>query len=218
MGQQLINEGAGLRARAKAEVNRRISEATARLLAEREFDEVTTREIAQQAGIGEATLFRYVSSKEQLLAMVYGDQMDELIERVLAADERAETMEQTSGLALCARVKAIYRARADFYLQNPGNASRYLRQAFDVNGPDRERTMTQGDRLIARTTHILESGQRAGLIIGEVNALLVAQNCHGIFIHEVDRTPTRGFAPETIWERVSARLDAQLMPLAIPSG
>ena len=63
-----------------------------------------------------------------------------------------------------------------------------------------------------------ESGQRAGLIIGEVNALLVAQNCHGIFIHEVDRTPTRGFAPETIWERVSARLDAQLMPLAIPSG
>jgi hypothetical protein len=29
----------------------------------------------------------------------------------------------------------------------------------------------------------------------------------------VNRTRTRGFEPETIWERVLVRLDAQLLPL-----
>ena len=81
-----------------------------------------------------------------------------------------------------------------------------LRQAFEISSPNRERTMAQGDRFIARVTEILETGQRRGLINSRVEASVVAQNCHGIFIHEVDRTATRGYLPETIWQRVSACL------------
>lgn len=206
----------GLRAQAKAEVFRRIREAAGVLLADRGFDQITTREVAQQAGIGEATLFRYVASKEELLTLVYGDQMDVLIETLLAADDvSAATDDPSSALQLCARIKALYQGRSDFYLTNPTNASRYLRQAFEISSPNRERTMAQGDRFIARVTEILETGQRRGLINSRVEASVVAQNCHGIFIHEVDRTATRGYLPETIWQRVSARLDAQLLVLVI---
>ena len=204
----------GLRAQAKAEVFRRIREAAGVLLADRGFDQITTREVAQRAGIGEATLFRYVASKEELLTLVYGDQMDVLIETLLAVDDTsAATDDPRSGLLLCARIKALYQGRADFYLAHPTNASRYLRQAFEISSPNRERTMAQGDRLIARVTQILEAGQQRGTIDDSVDAFAVAQNCHGIFIHEVDRTATRGYLPETIWQRVSARLDAQLLVL-----
>lgn len=203
----------GLRAQNKADVERRIREAAQRLLSRHDFDEITTREVAQEADIGEATLFRYVSSKEGLLSVAYGDQMDALIERLLREDEEKASGTAENGHCYFDRVKAFYRGRAEFYLRNPGNASRYLRQAFDPANPNRERTIAQGDRLIARAASILAEGQRRGLLNDSVDPLLVAQNCHGIFIHEVDRTPTRGFSPESIWTRVLARLDAQLLPL-----
>lgn len=206
----------GLRAQAKAEVFRRIREAAGALLADRGFDQITTREVAQRAGIGEATLFRYVSSKDELLTLVYGDQMDVLIETLLVADDAAAFVEGSAdGMLLCARVKALYRGRSDFYLAHPTNASRYLRQAFEIASPNRARTMAQGDRFIARVTEILQAGQSQAVINGDVDASVVAQNCHGIFIHEVDRTATREYPPETIWQRVSARLDAQLLVLVI---
>lgn len=43
----------------------------------------------------------------------------------------------------------------------------------------------------------------------------MAQNCHAIYMHEIDRTPVRGFDPDRIWERLGPRLDAQLRPLVL---
>jgi AcrR family transcriptional regulator len=207
----------GLREQSKLEVTRRIRAAAVDLLGRKPFRQITTREVAQHAGIGEATLFRYVGSKDELLTLAYGDRMDALLDELQGADDRvaeAAGAERT-GESYCARVLSFYEGRAAFYLQDPANAALYLRQGFDMSSEGRARTIAQGDRLIERVRSILAAGQVAGALLPRIDALSVAQNCHGIFIHEVDRTPTRGFEPSTIWQRVHARLNAQLDPLVV---
>jgi AcrR family transcriptional regulator len=206
----------GLREQAKLEVMRRIRAAAVDLLATKPYASITTKEVATRAGIGDATFFRYVSSKDELLTLAYGDRMDSVLDELEHQDDLIEKAgNETGGRWYCDRIRNLYKARAEFYLEDPTNAALYLRQGFDMTSPGRERAIQQGDRLIARARRILADGQAAGQIYPDVDPLAVAQNCQGIFIHEVDRTPVRGFEPTTIWQRVDARLSAQLDPLVL---
>ena len=210
-----------LRERSKLGKAERIRAAAEQLLSQRSIDQITTREVAELAGIGEATLFRYIGSKRELLMMVYGDQMDDIltiIEREDAVLASSGSMRRDDGQAYCDRIYSVYRARCEFYRRNPDNAALYMREGFQVGSATGARNIAQGDRSIRMVGAILAEGQSHGALIATVDPYLVAQNCHGIFIHEVDRTPVRGFTPETIWDRTSARLSVQLSPLVITAG
>lgn len=205
------------RSRAKSEKAARIRAAAEELLAESNFEDITTRAVAERAGIGEATLFRYIGSKPRLLNLVYGDLMDAMLNRV----EEHDTAQTTESPArdhdshwFLDRIYAAYQQRCAFYLRNPHNATLYLRAGFDPSDEFVARHLAQGDRTIRLVASILLEGQRAHVLRSGVDPLLVAQNCHGTFIHEVDRTPVRGFTPESIWDRLHPRLRAQLAPLA----
>jgi len=211
-------ENEGLRSRAKRRRRQRINEAAAKLLLDKTFDEITTKEVAAEAGIGEATLFRYIRSKQELLTIVYGDQLDRVLNRIESDDAR--TVADSIGHALSSRhfidrVLGAYHTRCDFYLLNPTNAARYLREGFDIGTPESARHIAQGDRTIRLVTAILRDGQDRGLLTRAVDAYVVAQNCHGTYMHEIDRTPVRGFEPTRIWDRLETRLRVQLDPLAI---
>lgn len=207
-----------LRERSKLGKAERIKAAAEQLLSERSIEQITTREVAELAGIGEATLFRYIGSKRELLMMVYGDQMDAIltkIEREDAVLASSGSLRRDDGEAYCGRIYNIYRARCEFYRRNPDNAALYMREGFQVGSVTGARNIAQGDRSIRMVGAILAEGQSQGALIATVDPYLVAQNCHGIFIHEIDRTPVRGFTPQTIWDRTSARLSVQLSPLII---
>jgi len=195
-----------------------IQTAAATLLRSKQFDEITMREVAQLAGVGEATLFRYVSSKYELLHMVYGDELDAVLDRIEEQDAAlvAAQGDDPTGTNLVERIRAIYLERSAFYRRNPANSSRYLREGFTLSDLS-ARNVAQGDRTIALTRGIIEDGQGRGLLDLRAGALSVAQNCHAIYMHEVDRTPVRGFDPDRIWERLGPRLDAQLRPLVLVS-
>lgn len=210
-----------LRERSKLGKAERIKAAAEQLLSERSIDQITTREVAELAGIGEATLFRYIGSKRELLMMVYGDQMDAIltkIEREDAVLASSGSLRSDDGEAYCGRIYSIYRARCDFYRRNPDNAALYMREGFQVGSVTGARNVAQGDRSIRMVGAILAEGQSQGALIATVDPYLVAQNCHGIFIHEIDRTPVRGFTSDTIWARTRARLSVQLSPLVIPAA
>src|ERR1700677_3798326 len=101
----------GLREQSRAEAMRRIRANDVEVLAEKNFDEITTREVAQRAGIGEATLFRHVESKQELLMLAYGDRMDALLDAVEERDAELELRGgELSGGQFCGRVLAIFRA------------------------------------------------------------------------------------------------------------
>lgn len=206
----------GLREQEKLNKAARIRKAAEELFSEKSFEDVTTRELAERAQVGEATLFRYMTSKTEMLLLVYGDRMEELLIEIEESDAATAAAAKTpDGAFYCDRIHAIYRARADFYRRDPENASLYLREAFEAGSDPGGRCMRQGDRCVRLAAAVLAEGQAAGVISKAVDARLVAQNCHGIFIHEVDRTPVRGFTPESIWDRVRERLAVQLVPLVV---
>jgi AcrR family transcriptional regulator len=204
------------RQRGKQRKRDAIQAAAAALMQDKVFDEITMREVAQLAGVGEATLFRYVSSKYELLHMVYGDEVDAVLDRIEEQDAALEAAQgdAPTGTNFVERVRAVYLERCAFYRRNPANSSRYLREGFALTELG-ARNVAQGDRTIGLVRAIIEAGQARGLLDLRGEALLVAQNCHAIFMHEIDRTPVRGFDPQRIWERLGPRLDAQLRPLVI---
>jgi AcrR family transcriptional regulator len=201
-----------LRERGKLDKRDRIRAAGVELFKQKDFDEVTTKELAERAGVGEATLFRYVNSKLDLLLTIYGDRMEAILHDIEVRDSELARSCRDAREYLD-RVYAIYEARAAFYREDPGNAALYLREAFRAGSELGTRAVIQGDRCIRLTAEILRDAQNAGVIYSGVDTKIVGQNCHGIFIHEVDRTPVRGFTPESITTRVLARLAAQLEPL-----
>jgi AcrR family transcriptional regulator len=205
----------GLRERAKREAMSRIRESARTLFAERSFRDVTTREIADMAGVGEATLFRYVPNKNALLGLVYADRVDELLDRIEADDRRHASAGRRSGAACVDRVLKAFRTRVGLYLENPENTTLYVRQSFDPLNPDVRRGIAQGDRMIALVSRIVAEGQQATALSDVVTADDVGLNCHGVYIHELDRSAVRNLSPSTMRRRLDARLRTQLVPLVI---
>ena len=197
-----------------------IEKAASMLLLTKTFDEITTKEVAAEAGIGEATLFRYITGKQELLTLVYGDRLDDVLNETEEADARSHMLrEQFMGADyFVQRVLQVYRMRCDFYLLNPSNAARYLREGFDAASPQAARHLAQGDRTIRLVTTILREGQSEAVIRNDVDMSLVAQNCHGTYMHEIDRSPVRKLDPATIWDRLEPRLRVQLVPLGVESA
>jgi AcrR family transcriptional regulator len=79
------------------------------------------------AGVGEATLFRYVESKWALVILAYGDRLDELLDRIAAADRRsAAAVTEPTGMAYCQRVLDAFWMRSEMFMESPENGAIYL--------------------------------------------------------------------------------------------
>ncbi|QOR71625.1 TetR/AcrR family transcriptional regulator [Ruania alkalisoli] len=194
----------------------KIRTAAVALFAEHDYNEITMQAVAKEAGIGEATLFRHVDQKVDLLTLAYSSQLDDLLNEIDEADAtRALSQARHSGAHLRERILAIYEARCEFYRRHPVNGALYLAEGFNERNPARARNIAQGDRSIRLVAGLIEEGQRSGALFSHVVARDVAQNCHGIYMHEIQRTAVRNFEPDSIWTRTRARLLAQLDPLIV---
>lgn len=84
----------GPRERKKQEKRARIVAAARSLFADKGFHNVTTLEIAEAAGIGSGTLFLYTPTKEDLLVLVFRDEMIEVVNSVFDSLSRDVAVEQ----------------------------------------------------------------------------------------------------------------------------
>jgi AcrR family transcriptional regulator len=202
----------GLREKARIERYRNIRAAAEQLFNERGYEQTTTKEVAERAGVGEATLFRYVTNKHELLLLVIGERMDTALQAIEDADKEHAAKTSTARDYI-ERIYAIFRARAQFYATDPENVTSYLHYGFKAGSQLGAQSISQGDRIIALTASILDSAREAGQLTAKVDARTVAQNCNGTYIHEVLRTPARGYRPEDLWEKLRERLRVQIEPL-----
>lgn len=202
----------GLRAKARIERYQNIRAAAEQLFNERGYEHTTTKEVAELAGVGEATLFRYVSNKHELLLLVIGERMDMTLQAIEDADKELAANTSTAR-DYVERLYAIFRARARFYATDPENVTSYLHHGFKAGSQLGAQCISQGDRVIALIAAILDDARDAGYLSADVDSLVVAQNCNGTYIHEVLRTPARGFRPEDLWEKLRERLRVQIEPL-----
>jgi AcrR family transcriptional regulator len=202
----------GLREKARIERYRNIRAAAEQLFNERGYEQTTTKEVAELAGVGEATLFRYVSNKHELLLLVIGERMDMTLQAIEDADKELAASTSTARDYID-RIYAIFRARAQFYAIDPENVTSYLHYGFKAGSQLGAQSIAQGDRIIDLIAIILDSAREAGHLSADVDSRIVAQNCNGTYIHEVLRTPARGFRPEDLWEKLHERLRVQIEPL-----
>ncbi|MCC4250190.1 MULTISPECIES: TetR/AcrR family transcriptional regulator [Microbacterium] len=209
----------GLRERARRERYARIRKAAQELFAEKGYSAVTTREVAQRAEVGEATLFRYIANKEELLLLVVGERVDALVEQVLEADRAtvAAPHNPSDGEWYLARIYALYEARVAYFQSDPEHVANYLSYGLKSDNALGAQSTASGDRVINLVQSILSSAQAAGVIRGDVAANIVARNCNGIYIHEILRIPSRRLSVEGTWDRLRERFDVMLRPLLIAS-
>lgn len=80
-----IKPATGRRERQRQKTLARITRAARTLFARKGFEATTTQEIAEKADIGTGTLFNYAKTKEDLLILVFHDEMEEVVAEAFAS-------------------------------------------------------------------------------------------------------------------------------------
>jgi AcrR family transcriptional regulator len=176
----------GRRERSMQDKQVRIFEAATALFTERGFDAVGTQEIAERADVAVGTVFRYASSKAELLLMVYNRELRDAIDTGLRA-AAADPVESVNAL-----VQAVLASSA----RNPANVVAYQRELLFGSATDEHRTAGLAlvgeleDAIASRLTTaarsagvdgepVLREGQRAARTVFAALALLLAEPSTG---------------------------------------
>ncbi|MFD0364945.1 TetR/AcrR family transcriptional regulator [Nocardia sp. GCM10030253] len=130
----------GRRVRNMLDKQSRIFEAAAALIAERGFENITTQEISDRADVAAGTLFRYASSKGELLLMVYNADFRSALE----VGERESRAQRDPAEAVFGMVKPIVET-ADRRIENIVAYQREL-----LFGAPTEKYHAEGLALVAR--------------------------------------------------------------------
>jgi AcrR family transcriptional regulator len=206
------DESMPLREYAKREKLARIQDAARHLLSSRTIAEITMRDVARAARVGEATLFRYVGSKEQLLLLVFEGQMERQLAEI-EGDPRFSPDDHRTGVELVETICEIFRRRGEMYVGDPANVTDYVRVALVPDNVIGELGVSHGDRTRQIVAALIADGQRRKVLSADWSPAVLADNCAGIYIHEILRSPVRGFPATTFLDRLEQRLRVQLEPL-----
>ncbi len=110
----------GRRERNKLAKRARIVAAARDLFRRQGFADTTTQQIADAADIGTGTLFLYARSKEDLLVMVFRDEMLETVRAIFADPPRLASLD--------ARLLAVFNRMADYHADDPDLARLLLKE------------------------------------------------------------------------------------------
>ncbi len=138
-----------------------ICDAALKLFAEKGIEATTTREIAEQAGAAEGTLYRHFDGKTDLARSLYRRCTNELQEMLAGADEAASAPSE--------RLEALVRSIFDFYATKPASCT-YLLSARESGAVGSDDGTPPPMRMIA---DVLDDGMRQG-VFPETSAPLVA--------------------------------------------
>ncbi len=164
----------GRRERNKLEKRTRIVAAARRLFAEKGFAETTTLEIAEAADIGTGTLFLYARSKEDLLILVF---QDEMIEEAAGAFAKVRETD-----ALADRFVQVFATMMSYHERDTEQAKVLLREImFPVN----EARLASIDELMtviySGLEGLLNTRQRRGRSPAAVDTRTQAENLFAIY-------------------------------------
>ena len=131
-----------------------ILEQAIRTFAEFGFRGTDVQVIADRAGVGKGTVYRYFHNKEDLFWATTFEVMLRLERHLFGAMEGVE--------GACARIRASAIAYAKFFEANPSYLEMFVqdRAEFRGTGPESHREYHQ--KLIRRFEHILQQGIEAG--------------------------------------------------------
>lgn len=143
----------GLRERKKQEKRRRILAAAGRLFRRKGFAATTTQEIASAAGIAAGTLFLYARSKEDLLLLVFMEEMQEVIARAFTG--------VPAEAGLVDQLMHVFGRLADYHAEDVRLARAFIREiAFNEDRERRREVMGVRTTINAGVARLVEAAQR----------------------------------------------------------
>jgi AcrR family transcriptional regulator len=161
--------------RNKRDKQQRIARAARRLFGRKGFENTTTREIAEAADIGAGTLFLYAGTKEDLLVMIFRDEVGRAVDEAFAAMRPAPLLEQAM---------QVFGAMISHHERNFALARLFVKELPFVN--DRRHGVGEVMRgLYARMAGLIEAAKSRGELRSDVPAGLLAHNLFGLYFQTI---------------------------------
>jgi AcrR family transcriptional regulator len=146
-------------------------------------EQLTTKRIAERAGVAVGSLYRYFADKDDVLEAVFRQQHEEFWDEAALAVpklavlplEKAVTLIVATGIE---RHRALYEMHPEFYLDH---SLRYSLSTFHPNGPDR------ATRWVAM---ILDCHRDELAMSSERAAFLLTRALGGVLLYSLRERPT----------------------------
>ncbi len=156
------------REKSKAERQAKILQAARMLFTELGYEAATLNQIAAVAGLGKGTIFNYVTDKQDIIFLIFHEDMSSLIERALSeAGDKQSFSEKILGIA-----ELHYR----LYAQNPRLSRILLTEAgFHSEGVHLEKFRELRGHLIKGIERFVVEAQKAGVLSRDETASFLAR-------------------------------------------
>ncbi|HEY8720690.1 helix-turn-helix domain-containing protein [Pengzhenrongella sp.] len=201
----------GRRARNKLEKQDRIFQAASDLFAERGYSAVATQLIAERADVGTGTLFRYASSKAELLMMVMNEKMRLDTRRGVAAAASADSPTEA--------ILALLGPQIEASRQSPENTAVYQREILfgTEQGEYRLEALARISELEDAIGDILERFARASRVRDGVDLRGAARTTFSTLHMELIRVSLGREDPGTLGATLRSHVDALLYGVLAPA-
>jgi TetR/AcrR family transcriptional regulator, cholesterol catabolism regulator len=160
------------RQRARRDKQQRIVQAAAELFRAQGFDATTTDQIAERADVAKGTIFRYAPTKAHLLALVYEQDLEQIVGRAFAST-RPDAPVVTA-------LAGVFFSFYELYEQDAGLARQFVRDQLFI-APHQADAPGALQTLLVELAALVRVWQAAGRVAPDVDAALVAQNSFALY-------------------------------------
>jgi len=183
----------------------RILEAGRALFNEHGFEATTTQAVANAAGIGVGTLFSYVSTKEDLLIIVF---MDDLQSAVDNAFRKVRPEDR-----LVDRILTLYDGLLEYHISHFGLSRYLMREVVNVsNLLTKEKVAGLMGTIHTYVSSFFEAEQNDKGYSTDLNIALMSANCFAIYYDVLQGAGLEGASLASVREVLRARLRLQVEP------
>jgi AcrR family transcriptional regulator len=205
-GVELVQASGGRRERQRLKTRAKITRAARTLFARKGFDATTTQEIAAKADIGTGTLFNYAKTKEDLLLLVFREEMDVVVERAFATIP--------SKGSLLDQLLHVFDAFVAYHQRDVEIAHALIRQLSSVNAPEtRDDIIVFMRALVARISELIQDAQTRGELRGHLPRGILAHNLFSIYYRLLQEWLGEYITYEQYMARIRPALELQLIGL-----
>lgn len=164
----------GRRERNKQEKLDRILAAARDLFAAKGFSETTTQEIAERADIGTGTLFLYAKTKEDLLIMVFHDEMIET--------SRTAFRKVSPDTPLIDQLMQVFNSMIAYHNRDLPLARALIREITVLSRPERREDVRSLMRVIySGIADLLAATQKKERLRTDVDLMMAAESFFGVY-------------------------------------
>jgi TetR/AcrR family transcriptional regulator, cholesterol catabolism regulator len=164
-------------ARNKRQKLDRIMRTARRLFESKGFEATTMREIAAKADIGHGTLFLYARRKEDLLVMMFRDEVGRAVDEAIATVPRRPILEQ---------ILHVLGALTAHHERNVALARVFVKELPFVEDT-RQGVAAFMTNLFARLAGLIARAQAAGELSADAPPMLLTRNLFAIYFNNLQR-------------------------------